>query len=78
MTIVRRAVEADREALASFILEAYGRLADYKNPQHWNWQFWSNPFRQPEQNTLPVAIAMDGEKIVGQIAVQPAQFRAGQ
>jgi GNAT superfamily N-acetyltransferase len=68
--IVRRATLADRSAIASFIEEAFGPLAQYKARPRWTWQFVDTPFARPEGDEVPVWIALDGDRVVGQIAVQ--------
>ena len=68
--IVRRATLSDRPAIARFIEEAYGPRAQYKATPRWTWQFVDNPFARPEGNEVPVWIAADGDRVVGQIAVQ--------
>jgi GNAT superfamily N-acetyltransferase len=73
----RLARTGDADALEAFIREAYGPLARYKDRVHWNWQFWDNPYRRSQDDCLPVAVALSGGDIVGQIAVQPAQFKVG-
>jgi GNAT superfamily N-acetyltransferase len=70
--IVRKATRSDRPAIARFIEEAYGARAPYKATPHWMWQFVDNPFWHPRGDELPVWIAVDGDRVVGQIAVQNA------
>ncbi|HEY4825125.1 MAG TPA: GNAT family N-acetyltransferase [Solirubrobacteraceae bacterium] len=67
---VRRATLSDRPAIARFIDEAYGPRAQYKATPRWTWQFIDNPFTHPEHDEVPVWVAVDGDRIVGQIAVQ--------
>lgn len=68
--IVRRATLSDRPAIARFIEEAYGPRAQYKATPRWTWQFIDNPFARPEADEVPVWIAVDADRVVGQIAVQ--------
>lgn len=70
--IVRRATRADQPAIARFIGEAYGARAQYKATPHWTWQFIDNPFGRRQGDEIPVWVAMDGDRVVGQIAVQYA------
>lgn len=69
---VRRAGMNDWPAIHAFITQAYEELAPYKGWDRWNWQFCQNPYldSHDEKETVPVWIALDGEKVVGQIAVQ--------
>jgi GNAT superfamily N-acetyltransferase len=70
--IVRRATRADQSAIARFIGEAYGARAQHKATPHWTWQFIDNPFGRRQGDEIPVWVAMDGDRVVGQIAVQYA------
>jgi hypothetical protein len=72
---VRQAHESDRPAIAAFIEEAYGERARFKGDLRWTWQFRRNPFGDVGSPLLPVCIASDGERVVGQIAVQPAALQ---
>lgn len=73
MTIsFRQARQSDWTAINKFIDEAYGLIAPYKGFARWDWQFASNPFRIWKGDLVPIWLALDGESIVGQIAVQPA------
>ena len=70
--IVRKASRSDRPAIATFIEDAYGELARYKATPRWTWQFIDNPLGRPQGDEVPVWIALDGDRVVGQIAVQNA------
>ena len=70
--IVRKASRSDRPAIARFIEDAYGELARYKATPRWTWQFIDNPLGRPQGDEVPVWIAVDGDRVVGQIAVQNA------
>ncbi len=70
--IVRRATWSDRPAIARFIEDAFGARAQYKATPRWTWQFIDNPFGRRQGEELPIWIAMDGDRVVGQIAVQNA------
>jgi GNAT superfamily N-acetyltransferase len=76
MTIsIHQAKNSDWKAIGKFIKEAYGPVASFKGFARWNWQFVANPFRDDRSDPVPVWLAKDAEKIVGQIAVQPAIVR---
>jgi len=76
MTIsIHQANKSDWKAIGEFINEAYGPVASFKGFARWNWQFVANPFRDERSDLVPVWLAKDAEKIVGQIAVQPAIVR---
>jgi len=70
--IVRRATRSDQPAIAKFIEEAYGADAENKSPPRWTWQFIDNPFGRRQGDEVPVWVAMDRDRVVGQIAVQNA------
>ncbi|MEH2507270.1 GNAT superfamily N-acetyltransferase [Bradyrhizobium sp. AZCC 1578] len=67
---IRRARIEDRAAIERFIRIAYQELAPFKGPDRWCWQFVENPFRSDGNDLVPVWIALNGDEIVGQIAVQ--------
>jgi GNAT superfamily N-acetyltransferase len=70
--IVRKASRSDQAAIARFIEDAYGPRARYKATPRWNWQFIDNPFGRRQGDDVPVWVAMDGDRVVGQIGVQKA------
>ena len=49
-----------------------GARAQYKATPRWTWQFIDNPFGRPQGDEVPVWVAVDGDRVVGQIAVQNA------
>lgn len=73
---VRQAELIDRPAIAEFITEAYEEVAPYKGADRWEWQFVQNPYCAPyvSEGKVPVWIALENGKVVGQIAVQKAQI----
>jgi hypothetical protein len=70
--IVRRATRWDRPAISRFIEDAYGARARYKATPRWTWQFIDNPFGRRQGDEVPVWVAVDRDRVVGQIAVQKA------
>jgi ribosomal protein S18 acetylase RimI-like enzyme len=72
---IHQANASDWTAINEFIDEAYGPIAPFKSFARWSWQFVANPFRDERRNLVPVWLAKDAERIVGQIAVQPASVR---
>jgi GNAT superfamily N-acetyltransferase len=74
---VRQAALGDRPAITRFLWEAYGTRASYKVDDRWMWQFVRNPYRRETNGRAPVWVALDGERVIGQIAVQPARLRLG-
>ena len=61
-------IQAERKHIKDiwvFIKKAYKRMADYKIPDRWNWEFLLNPFWNNKEK-LPIWIALDNNKIVGQ------------
>jgi GNAT superfamily N-acetyltransferase len=73
---VRRATLADVPAIAAFIAYAYAELAPYKGPDRWKWQYQANPSLAGESG-VPVWIAVDGDKVVGQLALQASEVKIG-
>lgn len=74
---VRQGRVSDRDAIATFLERAYRRRAEYKGPERWEWQFVRNPFSHQPAGLVPVWVALDGDQVVGQIAVQEARLRVG-
>lgn len=74
---VRQAESKDFPAIQSFLHEAFGASALFKAAQRWRWQFMDNPYRSASADWIPVWIALCGDKVVGQIAVQPASVKHG-
>ena len=68
--VVRKASRSDRPAIAKFIEDAYGARAQYKATPRWTWQFIDNPFGPGGGDEVPVWVAVDGDRVVGQVAVQ--------
>ncbi len=66
---VRQATIDDYPRIDAFIREAYQDLAPYKAYNRWRWQFVDNPFVELGSKP-PVWIALAGDRVVGQIAVQ--------
>lgn len=75
MTVVRQARLSDWAALDRFIDAAYESLAPWKGAGRRTWQFVDNPFRAPSEDLASVWVAMDGDLVVGQIAVQAASLQ---
>jgi GNAT superfamily N-acetyltransferase len=73
---VRRANLTDRAAINAFIQANYGDLASFKGPARWEWQFVQNPAREDAAaDKATVWIAVDGDVVVGQIAVQSTEVK---
>jgi GNAT superfamily N-acetyltransferase len=51
--------------------------ARYKATPRWTWQFSENPFWRRHGDEVPVWVATDGARVVGQIAVQHALVQVG-
>jgi GNAT superfamily N-acetyltransferase len=72
---VRRARIEDRSAIEHFICCAYQELAPFKGPDRWRWQFVENPFLPNAKGFVPVWVVLDGDDVVGQIAVQATDMQ---
>jgi hypothetical protein len=73
--IVRQAQFSDWAAVNRFIDTAYGSLAPRKGSARRKWQFVDNPFQIRSDDLAPIWIAVDGNDVVGQIAVQAASVQ---
>jgi GNAT superfamily N-acetyltransferase len=81
--LVRRATPEDRTAIFDFIRQAYAGRWQYKIPERWQWAYLENPYLEPGE--LPLWIAVDGQgAVVGQtgalvepLVVAGQAFRAG-
>jgi GNAT superfamily N-acetyltransferase len=76
--IIRRAIREDWPAIRRFLQISYGPLAKCKGESRWLWQFIDNPMRNVAESAPTVWIAVDGGRVVGQIAVQAGHFWIGQ
>lgn len=74
--LIRQATLDDRAAIHEFIRTAYADRAQYKIPERWQWQFVDNPFWSGPG--LPIWIAVDGARVVGQTGamLEPLKFGA--
>jgi peptidoglycan/xylan/chitin deacetylase (PgdA/CDA1 family)/GNAT superfamily N-acetyltransferase len=75
---IRPASLDDFPAIQEFLYTAYGTGASFKTGKRWRWQFIDNPVRIVDDGHIPVWIALCGDKVVGQIAVQPGLFQLGE
>ena len=75
--VVRQARLADVPAIQAFVHQAFGPLAPFKSEHRWRWQHETNLHRIGRPGEIPVWIALDGARVVGQIAVQPARVSIG-
>jgi len=65
---IERLESADRGRLFEFLDTAYPGRSQFKHPDRWQWQFEHNPFL--DHQPLPVWVARDVDRIVGQTAAQ--------
>jgi GNAT superfamily N-acetyltransferase len=72
--VIRRAALSDWPAIETFLGSTYGPLAAFKGAGRWHWQFVDNPVRTAISTAPSVWIAVHGEIVVGQIAVQAGLF----
>ncbi|MGH8208844.1 MAG: GNAT family N-acetyltransferase [Steroidobacteraceae bacterium] len=72
---VRRARIEDWTTIEHFIRHAYQELAPFKGQDRWRWQFVENPFLRSTEGLVPVWVALDGDDVVGQIAVQATDLQ---
>ncbi|HEX8143525.1 MAG TPA: GNAT family N-acetyltransferase [Pyrinomonadaceae bacterium] len=66
---------AEREALLSFLRQAYAEDPRKSDPAYWQWHYLENPHTRPED--VPLWIVKNGEEIVGQAATLPVELKLG-
>ncbi len=71
---VRRARWPDRDKISDFVNEAYGDQAIYKGDDRWRWQCIDNFAGDGTAAPPPVWIALDDDKVIGQIGVQEGEL----
>jgi GNAT superfamily N-acetyltransferase len=67
---------SEREALLSFLSEAYAEDPRKSDPAYWQWHYLENPHTSEED--VPLWIVKDGERIVGQSATLPVKLKLGE
>lgn len=72
---VRRARLSDYPQIAAFIREAYQEQALFKAKERWDWQFVNDPYIKSYDGEVPVWIAEDSGRVIGQIAVQDGEIQ---
>ena len=75
---IRRATSADMPALLAFVEQTYGKGAPFKDAARHVWQFEDNPYRAQAETTPTIWLALDGPKVVGEIAVQDGRLWIGE
>ena len=82
ITTVRQATYADKTAIFDFLQQPSDRhnaehtqFPRFKIPNRWRWQFKENPFCSDRE--LPVWIALDGTKVVGQSCAMIEPLKVG-
>jgi GNAT superfamily N-acetyltransferase len=68
--VIRRATQHDMPALLDFVGRTYGAGAPFKDIARHRWQFEENPFRPAHETDPTIWIALDGARVIGEIAVQ--------
>jgi GNAT superfamily N-acetyltransferase len=66
----------DQDALLSFLRVAYAVEPRKADPAFWRWQYLENPYTSLDD--LPLWIAKDGERVVGQAAAIPVEIKVGE
>lgn len=67
---------SEKDELLVFLQTAYADNPRMSNASFWDWHFLQNPYVEPDN--LPVWIAKDGDKIVGQLAATPVKLQIGE
>jgi GNAT superfamily N-acetyltransferase len=73
--LVRRLRLEQKAQHFSFLREAYGGTPAPKFPERWLWEFERNPFLPTEE--LPVWVALDGDRIIGQLPLLFSRYKVG-
>lgn len=74
---IRQARVDDWGQILDFVGRNYGSGAPYKHRVRWDWQFNHTPYTRENDQSVPVWIALDGQKVIGQIALQPGLLWLG-
>ncbi|MEB8388444.1 GNAT family N-acetyltransferase [Rhodobacteraceae bacterium KMM 6894] len=72
---IRRATGTDMRALLKFVAQTYGKGAPFKNLARHLWQFENTPYRPAGETEPTIWLALDGARVVGEIAVQDGAMR---
>ncbi|MGB0440449.1 MAG: GNAT family N-acetyltransferase, partial [Paracoccaceae bacterium] len=67
---IRRARASDMPALLTFVADTYGKGAPFKHAARHAWQYEENPYHPAPDSDPSIWLALDGAKVVGEIAVQ--------
>jgi len=67
---------AEREALLSFLREAYPEDPRKSDRAYWEWHYLENPHTHTDD--IPLWVVKSGERIVGQAATLPVELKLGQ
>lgn len=62
--------------LLSFLRTVYAENPRMSDARFWDWHFLENPY--VEADNLPIWIAREGDKIVGQLAATPVKLKIGE
>lgn len=73
--IVKQFELSEKAALLDFLKVAFHDNPKMYDEKFWDWHFPENPY--VEKNNIPIWIAKDGEKIVGQLAAIPIEIKVG-
>ncbi|HEX8773369.1 MAG TPA: GNAT family N-acetyltransferase [Pyrinomonadaceae bacterium] len=65
----------EREALLSYLSEAYAEDPRKSDPAYWQWHYLENPHTNVDD--VPLWLVKDGERIVGQTATLPVELQLG-
>lgn len=67
---------SEKPELLDFLQTAYSDNPRMSDSRFWDWHFLENPYVQT--NNLPIWIAQDENKIVGQLAATPVKLKVGE
>lgn len=67
---------SEKEALLSFLKTAFADSPRQSDRAFWEWHFAESPY--VEKDNMPVWVAKDGERIIGQLAAIPVRLKVGE
>lgn len=67
---------AEKNALLSFLHTAYPDNPRQSNPRFWEWHFLESPYIHLDK--IPLWVAKNGDRIVGQLATIPVDLKVGE
>jgi len=77
-TTIRQALKSDKDAILTFVENAYSEYGDVLQQKvlgRWSWQYLDNPCVDKEKDSLTILLAHKGDQIVGQACMTPVSLK---